>query len=369
MLPFFQLFLLRLFASRGIIPTVVRKGCQVILLTIEEMKLRFLTSNTFIAGNEKDLSRHFNLSCADVSFPKSFLALSNLQYKGEPPDFSYYTSPTDSNEEQIKKLSKYRLICLQLWNLKKELVTFASTQIHILITSLMLFLRESFQFQITIAAQANRDAHILLNPFNSPICTLGGLIYRIFKFFYLNHINVYSVKDEFGKAGKFISRIEHKYVSYIQHCNPIVPQYYFKEAIPDLFCFETGVALFVHGCYWHSCLDPECNVNKNCTPTSLNYQGKTFQSAQEEFDLKIQKLMANNLNVQQTDVIWECQIKRKMMEPHFAAFLKETYIYSPLEPLIPRKCYRGALIDNYRLRWSKISNPSENFFFLDVNGL
>ena len=336
------------------------------------MKLRFLTSNTFIAGNEKDLCKHFNLSCCNVFFPQSFLSLANLQYIGTPPDFSYYANLGDSNEEQTQKLKNYRLICLQLWNLKKELVAFASTQLHILITSLMLFLKECFQFQISITTQTNRDSDILLNPFNSPICTLGGLIYRIFKFFYLNHSNVYAIKDEFGKGGKFISRLEHQYVSYIQYCNPdksYEPQYYFKQAIPDLFCFETGTALFVHGCHWHSCLDSECTVNKNCTPESLNFQGKTFKSVQEEFDSKIQKLMANNLNVQQVDVVWECQIKRKMKEPHFAAFLKDIYIYCPLEPLIPRKCYRGALIDNYQLRWAKLNNPNDVFYFLDVNGL
>ena len=95
---YFQLFLLRLFASRGIIPTVVRKGSQVILLTIEEMKLRFLTSNTFLPGNEKDLCKHFNLPCANAFFPKSFLSLANLQYIGTPPDFSYYSNLGESNE-------------------------------------------------------------------------------------------------------------------------------------------------------------------------------------------------------------------------------------------------------------------------------
>ena len=138
------MFLLRLFASRGLIPGVVRKGSHLILLTIEEMSLRFLASNTFIEGDDEDLCKHFNLSYCKNFFPKSFLSLSNLQYVGSPPDFSYYLSSSDSNDE---KLTAYRLICLKSWNLRKELVLHAVTQLQILATSMLMFLKESFEFQ------------------------------------------------------------------------------------------------------------------------------------------------------------------------------------------------------------------------------
>lgn len=366
------MFLLKLFSSRGIIPGVVRKGSQIVLLVIDEFQLRFLSSNTYVDGNELELCKHFNLLFSEVYFPQLFVSTSNLTYEGQIPNFDFFLESNDDEKLISQKMAYYRIHCLAIWNLRDQLIKFASNSLEILFKSMMIFLEECFALQALIIKKAEEKKEIFINPFNSPICTIGGFIYTVYRFFYLNYYNMFVVKNEHGKCGKNVSRIEHQYLSFIRFLNPskeYVSQFYFRESVVDFFCPEEGKAYFVHGCFWHSCLDPSCNVNKNRTPDSLNYQGKTFQSVQEEFDLKIHKLMQNNPSVKQIDVIWECVIKRKMKEPAFASFLKDHYVLDPLEPLIPRKCYRGALIDNYRLRWSKLRCPGESFFYYDVNGM
>ena len=114
------MFLLKLFSSRGFIPSIVRKGPRIILLIIEEVKLRILSSTNYIDGSEYDLAKHFDLIYEELYFP--FNCLLNTDYEGKVPNFSDFVAVTDSETQISKKLNFYRSICLKKWNFKKELL-------------------------------------------------------------------------------------------------------------------------------------------------------------------------------------------------------------------------------------------------------
>ena len=368
-----QIFLLRLFSTRGFIPSCVRKGSRLLLLTIEELELRFLATNNYLEGNEYQLAKHFGLQYTESYFPLKFLKPENFNYCGETPEFIFYLDDFETDTTKQQKLSYYRLISMKNWNFKKELLMHVTQRLDLVQQAVILFLKEVYMFQTLIQLESNEINLGYLHPLNAPICTLSGFIYRVFKYNYLNYIDMFIVKDENGAKLRNISRLEHKYASYLDFACPekqFIFQKYFREAVPDLFSPVDGLAVWINGCHWHSHMAPECTINKGKGPQSLNFQGKTFASINEEFNNKMTRLMANNPIITQIDIIWECQIHQKMVSDlNFATFLKSSYICAPLERLIPRKCYRGSYIDTYQLRWSQNGSPNERFYHLDINGL
>ena len=64
--------------------------------------------------------------------------------------------------------------------------------------------------------------------------------------------------------------------------------------------------------FFHCCMSTTCTINRNKGPQSLNRDGKTFEQVNNEFDLKLKRLIENNEEITQIDIIWECQIREKM---------------------------------------------------------
>ena len=343
------------------------------MLIIEELQLRFIATNNYVDGNEYQLAKHFELEISANYFPLKFLKPENFDYDGETPPFTLYLDDFETDTTKQQKLDYYRLISMKNWNFKKELCSHIGQKVHLVLQAVILFLKEAYMFQSLIKLQTKEANLGYIHPFNTPICTLSGFIYRVFKYYYLNDIDMRIVIDENGAKLRNISRIEHKYASYLDFSFPekqFIFQKVFREAVPDLFSPIEGLAVCINGCYWHSHMAPECTINKGKGPESLTRQGRTFASINEEFNNKIVRLMANNEILKQVDIIWECQIREKMITDRaFANFLNSTYICAPLERLIPRKCYRGSYIDTYKLRWSQLANPQERFYHLDINGL
>ena len=216
------------------------------MLIIEEVKLRILSSTNYIDGTEYDLAKHFDLEYEEVYFPCNFLV--DADYEGNIPNFSEFVSVTESETNIAKKLNFYRSVCLKKWNFKKELLNYLTQKLFLLTHTMLIFLKESFTFQSLIKSETAQNNLQLLNPFNNPICTLSGFIYRVFKLFYLNQENIYVVKHENGKAGRNSSRLEHQWASYLDFTYPekkFVFQKYFLQAVPDLYSPVDGLCVFV----------------------------------------------------------------------------------------------------------------------------
>ena len=367
------MFLLKLFSSRGFVPSVVRKGVSIVLIMLEEINFRIISSTNYIAGNEYTLAQHYDLAFEEIYLPNNCVLKNYIGHDGPPPSFLEFIEPHDSDITKSKKLSYYRSIALKKWNFNKEVMSYLGQKLYLLTQTMLIFLHECFDFQTLIQNETAQSQLGFINPFNGPICTLGGFIYRVFKFFYLNRDEIYVVKFENGKLGKTVSRIEHQYATFLDLYYPernYIFQKYFPQAVPDLYSTTDETGVFINGCFHHSHMDSDCSINKNKSPQSLTRDGKTYEAVNDEFNQKLRRLMEQNQNIKQVDIIWECQIKEKMKsDTNFSNFLKNNYVWSPLERLIPRKCYRGAYVDTYFLKWSKAANPSFNFFHLDVNSL
>ena len=189
-------------------------------------------------------------------------------------------------------------------------------------------------------------------------------------------MELFAIANEYGNNHKNVSRIEHKYCSFMNYKypeqqfmyafnNPVGPKY-FSECIPDLYSPITKVAYFFNGCYFHAHYD-NCSINKNATGSTVHPFGKSFAEMNQIFYEKIEKLMKNHPEISQVNIEWECNFKKIMKEKENCLFFDHHYLSHCLQRLKPRNCIRGAFSDMYALKWKVDKN--ETFFCADVNGL
>ena len=385
--------LLKLFVEHGICPNVLRRGNSILLLEIKECNLRFLTSNTYIVGNELQLINQFNLPMTKIFFPHTFLDENSLAYVGSTPPMAFFTSQFNSAEENQAIASFWHSIGNnESWNLKKELFESTENDLVFLTSSMLTFLKESFEFQYILHCSLQNDIlqNHYLNPFNPPCCSIGSFIYNLFTVFYMNFLNIFVVKNEYGIHSPKVSKLEHEYVSYMEFKHPERAyisafnndkgQKYFRlkpyddEANPrgtyvDLYSPITKQVVYFNGCYFHHHCQ-NCKIYPKRTINTPHSSGKTLGQLNDDFQNRVFQLFTQQLNVDEVTTIWECQYReQRKIEPLFS-YLNNQYPNShPRQRLCPRQAIRGALFDTYIFKWSKSLFPNEKCYFLDVNSL
>jgi hypothetical protein len=233
------MYLLKGFLDYGFLPEVIRKGRQILLLEIKQLGLRFLTSSSYIIGNEYEIADQFALIYEKHFFPLKFMVQQNFLYSGKIPDFKFFQSQFDSSVDKTEKEQFYNAIDKNNWNFKKELMFHFNQKIWLLSMSFLKFIEECFEFQLLA------NCSEILNPISSPLCSLGGFAYKLFKLMYLNNEDIYVVKNEFYVPMHTVSKIEFEFTSYMQFKFPELQfisefsspngQKVFKSCVPDLY--------------------------------------------------------------------------------------------------------------------------------------
>jgi hypothetical protein len=261
----------------------VRNGRKIILLEIKELQLKFITSNSYLEGNEYQLATQFEINFDRHFFPIHFNKKNNYNYCGRIPPIQYFLNFRDSAEETeqknifVKKLhdKNYK------WQFEKELIQFCDEKVWLLCLSCLKFINFCFELQNLLKLTLNFDnKKDFIHPFAYQLCSLPGFVYKLFRYFYLNKYDIYCVKNEFGGSIRNISKVEYEWSSFIQYLNPSKTflsafnnskgQKFFKEAIPDLYCEETGEAIFFNGCFYHGHHN-NCLINPNATDSTVNH--------------------------------------------------------------------------------------------------
>ena len=363
------------------------------MMGIQELGLRFLCSRNYVDGCENEVAEQFGVSFIPLFFPFDFLKTESINYVGKMPDKVHYFDLFDSANLRQKKehYFKYSKDKRKKWNLKKELISYVNQKLFLLTIGMLKFCQETFVLQEKIRSARKLELgpqyfeqiqSVIINPFNSPICSLSGLIYNIFTFFYLQNHNIYCVNNEFGINPSLVSRIEHVYTSYMEHIHPErnfaaafnckTGQMYYPEAIPDLYCHTTNTAYMFNGCAGavHAHYD-NCLLYPNAKPETVNPFGITYKDVNEKFNLKLYKLLANHTAINSVEIQWECQFRERMTtDPILKDFVKTQYLNNhPLQRLKPRDAMRGAYVETFALKFDQTTFPDEKFWALDINGL
>ena len=372
--------LLRTFIRKGFCPNLLRNGRNIILIELQSLNIRFLSSNNYFNCNEFDLAKQYNIKFTQNYFPYKLLNISNFGYIGNIPNFNFFTSSLDDFETLESKRQYYINRCSNnnIWNFEKELKEHCDQKLFLLTISCLKFIRDCLEFQNHLKVW-NLSASEFLHPFSYPLCSIGGFVFKLFKILVLNKFDIYAINNEFGIGSKNVSKVEHEWASFMAYkfpenefmsaFNNINGQKYFKEAIPDLYSPITKQAFFMHGCVFHGHFN-NCLINPTASATTLNPFGKTYQELSDEFEAKSIALMDKNPNsISTVEICWECIYKQSRSSLEMQIFLKNHFKPHPLYRLKPRTCVRGAYFDVLRLFWTKDLFPNEKMYFVDVNGL
>ena len=365
------MYLLKGFLDYGFLPEVIRKGRQILLLEIKQLGLRFLTSGSYIAGDEYEISNQFNCSLEKHMFPFKFLAKENYQYNGEIPDLNYFLSTLDSNLEQAAKKHFYEMYDKnKTWNFKEELLTHLNQKIYLLSLSFLKFIEECFEFQLIA------NCSKILNPISKPLCSLSGFAYKLFKLMYLNNEEIYVVKNEFSVPMHTVSKIEVEFTSFMHFKYPHLKfisefsnpngQKTFKSCVPDLYSPISLECFFLNGCFFHG-HSTGCFLNPTANDSTIKF-GKTYKEINDIFDTKIGLLLLNNPDdVKKVTIVWECQFMEMKKKFEVEHFLKNIYIEHPRIRLTPRVAVRNAYFDVFNIKFDKTLYPNYEMKFLDIN--
>ena len=372
--------LLHAFIRNGFCPTVIRNGRKILVMEIKAKKLRFITSNSYFNMDEYNLAKQFEIPFNYSYFPKQFIKIENFNFVGPVPDIKYFISAFDNEAEKLKKVDFVNSLKSQnyIWSFRKEIESFCDQKLWLLLVSCVNFIKDCFVMQANF--ETNYDLHLehKLIPFSYPLCSLSGYVYKLYRALFLNNYDIFVIKNEFGVKTKNVSKVENEWAAFMDFQYPekqfesafnnVNGQRFFKEAIPDLYSKISEEAFFFNGCVFHG-HHKNCLINPNATENTQTPFGKTYKEVDDEFWFKMTNLMANNSEIKEIVVRWECSYKDLRNNcPQLKQFLS-TYVPHPLYRLSPRTCVRGAFFDVFALLWSKTSSPLENLYFLDINGL
>ncbi len=369
------------FLKHGFCPKVIQNGRKILFMEVLNLNLRFVTSNSYLEGTEIDLSKQYNFDHEKYYFPESLKLPQYYHYNGVVPNAKHFFNFND--EVNVKTDKENFVVKLQennyTWNFVKELVRYCDEKLWFLTICCLKFLEESFCFQIMLKTENKIIGTDLLHPFGNNICSLSGFTFKLYKILYLNKENVYIVKNEYGVNTKHVSKLEYEWASFMEFQYPNNQflsafnnpngQFYFKEAIPDLYSPITKEAHFFHGCKWHGHLN-SCLIFPNAKGDTKNPVGIDYNTLNEDFLRKATNLLNNNSDkVHKVTIHWECLYLQKRTTTELNHFLQNRFQPHPLRRLCPRACVRGGYSDVYALKWSQKSFPNEKFYFYDVNSL
>lgn len=373
---------LNILVNCGIIPNVVKRGNQILSIEIKELAIRFISSNSYLRGDEYSLASQFEINCDKIYFPFKFLQYHNFHYEGSIPPIQDFIVLSDTKESIDNKIIYHREHGKKKWCLRKELQMHCEQQLLILALSILKFVQQSFDFQKNLKLSLQGlNQNDYLNPFNYPLCSISGFVFRLYKCIYLQKYRLFTINNEYGyRFGKQVSKVEHEFCSYMEYHFPEKEfqsafsnkygQKYFKESIPDLYSPVSKQAYYLNGCFYHAHYE-NCLINKNVKGNSIHAFGKTYQAINDEFNQKILSLYENNPNdVKEVIIVWECLFQtEKQQNPDFKLFFDHVYLPHPLTRLKPRDAVRGAFVDVYGLKWDHTMFPNETFYCADINGL
>ena len=365
------MYLLKGFLDFGFLPEVIRKGRHILLLEIKQLGLRFITSSSYLNGDEYEIAVQFNCDFEKHFFPFKFLVKENFNYNGHIPDLSLFLSDFDSSTENLAKKQFYQMFDKnEEWNFKTQIIRHFNQKIYLLCVSFLKFMFECFEFQLIA------NCCEILNPISQPLCSLSGFAYKLFKIMYLNDEDIYVVKNEFSVPMRTVSKIEHEFTSFMHYKYPELQfisefsnpngQKVFKNCVPDLYSPISQECFFLNGCFYHG-HSKGCLINPKANDNSLKF-GKTYQEINNSFDEKISLLILNNpQDVKKVTIVWECQFIEMKKKTELASFFKNVYIEHPRIRLVPRVALRNAYFDVFNLKFDNLLYPNHELKFLDIN--
>ena len=375
--------ILKKFVNLGIQPYVLMNGNKIDLIDIKCLNLKFLNLSNFLPGSLEELRLNYCPKENLIYFPEKLNLPSYFNYTGKIPSFNSFVKFSDSKQESDLKLAYYNQNYFQDWSFKKSLFSSLESQTSVVFRSGLQFLKDALSFQLKIKFAKKISNLNFIHPFDNSI-SISSFSFQTFKFYFMNDLDIRTVKYEYSGCQKNSSFRELQFVSFmdfsypnrkfIHNFNNPDGQKIFGRYPVDLYSPVDKTVIQFFGCQIHCHNSPSCPINvKNLSAENpVNCFKKPFKDVNLRDAKEKDYLLTKNANeVQNYEIQWECE---------FIAEQKSSYSYvifesicgvvsRPTHRLVPRATVRGGLLEIYHLKWTQKLFPDEIFKYSDVNSL
>lgn len=214
-----MLWLLDQFLSQFWQPVVIQSGRLVKKIYLSNLDLTFLLFENYCKGSLRDLISQFQLQRTVFCFPMAFNC---AQFYGKTiplPLFDSFLSFTDTAEDVNEKRIFYENLT-SLFDINTNLYKTTTENLKTFLLSVTAFLRMSFEMQELLASVTGIRDQNPIHPFASNIMSLSSFSMAIFKYYFLNFFDVYSVDRPYTGFYSKVSGPEYEYLSFLNYSNP-----------------------------------------------------------------------------------------------------------------------------------------------------
>ena len=375
--------ILKKFVNLGIQPHVLMNGNKIDMLHFKSLNIKFLDLSNFLSGTLEDLRKNFCPSEKIIYFPEKLNLPTYYSYSGNIPSFNSFVKFSDSKQDTDLILKFYNENYFQSWNFKEALYFSLEQKTSIVFKSALQLLKDALNFQVKIKSSKNLNDPNFIHPFENSI-SISSFSFQTFKFYFMNHFDIRTVKYEYSGCQKNSSFRELQYVSFmdfnypqrkfIHNFNNPEGQKVFGRYPVDLYSPVDKTVIQFFGCQVHCHNSPNCHINakvlekenpKNCYNKS--FKDVNLRDAKEKDYL----LSEHSDEVQNYHVQWECEFITEQKND-FSYLIFESIcgvVNRPTHRLVPRATVRGGLLEVYNLKWTQDLFPDEIFQYSDVNSL
>jgi hypothetical protein len=252
-----MLWLLDVFLSDFLNPTVVQTGRVVKKISLPNLKINFILFENYCKGSLQQLSNQFNLNRSVFYFP---MVYNQSKYYDETiplPPFETFLSFSDTSDELQLKQSYYSLLPEQ-FNVNVELYKVITENLKTFLLSVLKFVDYSFDVQACLAFISNSKEPAACHPFGQQVISLSGFAMACYKYYFYNAYDGRSVVKPYTGFSSKVSVPEYEYMSFLAYTKPaenIVHafnrregQVSFNKYIVDGYSMTSKVVHQFHGC-------------------------------------------------------------------------------------------------------------------------
>lgn len=378
-----MIWLLDFFLSNSLNPTAIQKGRTVKKISLANRKIDFILFENYCKGSLNELSSQFNLNRSTYYFPMNF---NQSKYYGktiELPSFDTFLKFNDTSEEVKLKQQFYENLPGS-FNVNVELYRVVTENLKTFLLSVIRFVDHSFKIQASLAQVSNNKDLAACHPFGQSTLSISGHAMAIFKFYFYNAFNGYSVDRPYTGFFSKVSIPEFEYLSFLTYTKPqenIIHafnrregQMSFEHITVDGYSPVSATVYQFHGCQFHGHCLPDCThpdiIRRNMTMDSKNCMNIPVKTLQERTE-KEKKFLLGKDNVNFYNVMYECtwQQFKKENKVLIAEFWKRCRLdpKRPLSRLVPRCAVRSGLNELYKLKCE--ATETNHLYYIDANSL
>jgi len=252
-----MIWLLDFCLSNSLNPTAIQKGRVVKKISLPHRKINFVLFENYCKGSLDELSRQFKLRRSTYYFPMIYNQSQFYNQVIKLPPIDSFLTFEDTSEQVALKQEFYNKLPSN-YNINIELYKVVTENLQTFLLSVIKFVDHSFYIQSALALLSKSNELAACHPFGEKIMSVNAFAMAVFKFYFYNAFEGFSVDKPYTGFYSKVSAPEYEYLSFLCYTKPeenIVyafnrreGQMSFDQVIVDGYSPTSGTVYQFHGC-------------------------------------------------------------------------------------------------------------------------